>query len=144
MASSVDIATGATPVNHVDDYNFGELFVTFASSMFHLKATFIWKSTIQSFATNMFGGLMDKFARRELDFYFSRTNCARYLYVLTAHVLWPGGVWDDAEEKRTEADKEKTRAELLKWFEFVPPAFTPRLLGRRRFDEGLRLLLTSR
>ena len=61
--------------------------------------------------------LMDKFARRELDFYFSRTNCARYLYILTARVLWPGGVWDDAEEKRTEADKEKTRAELLKWME---------------------------
>ena len=57
--------------------------------------------------------LMDKFVKRELDFHFSRTNCARYLYILTAHVLWPGGVWDETEEKRSEAAKEKTRAEVL-------------------------------
>ena len=56
---------------------------------------------------------MDKFVKRELDFHFSRTNCARYLYILTAHVLWPGGVWDETEEKRSEAAKEKTRAEVL-------------------------------
>lgn len=71
MSTSVDVASGAKHPEVLQDYHFSELFVTFASEIFALKSTFVWKSTVQSFATNMLGG----YGRRECCHVNSRGHC---------------------------------------------------------------------